>query len=95
MDNILNETAAEIALAFQGTREKVAVEHLIDENGKIITGFPKSVETVSSKTVAEIAETETLITFLSSNGLFCERPLTFLEILEKMVKLGFVIHKST
>jgi hypothetical protein len=85
------QIAAKLALAFHGSRERVVEKRIIDDFGRPTLRFPRYEEEVFPKTVEEIAESEAVICFISSNQLLQERPLTFMEIVEKLEELGYAI----
>lgn len=87
--------AAKLALAFDGTKEKVHVDRVIDKQGNPSTRYPRYVEKVEEKTTVEIAETETTKAFVGVNGMISERPLTFLEIIEKLHDLGYEVREQS
>lgn len=93
-DNSIEEIAAQVALAFQSAREKVILHRHIDDYGNPLTRFPRYTEEVQPKTLEEIAESNATVTFLNPLGLISERPLTFLEIFEKMKEMGFIIRPT-
>lgn len=93
-DNNIEEIAAQVALAFQTAREKVILHRHLDDNGNPLNRFPRYTEEIQPKTLEEIAESNATVTFLNPLGLISERPLTFLEIFEKMKEMGFSIQPT-
>lgn len=85
------QIAAKLALAFHGSRERVVEKRIIDDFGRPTIRFPRYEEEVVPKTIEEIADSEAIISFISSNELLQERPLTFIEIVEKIEELGYAI----
>lgn len=85
------QIAAKIALAFHGSRERVIEKRIIDDFGRPTSRFPRYEEEIIPKTVEEIADSETTVSFIATSGLLHDRPLTFIEIIEKMHELGYSI----
>jgi len=89
------QVAAELAVAFNNTQEKVVIERILDEFGEPSSRFPRYDEILIPKTVEEVASADAMVAFITSKGLLSERPLTFIEILNKIQELGFEIKRTS
>jgi len=93
--NKSSELAAKLALAFNSSPERVVQERVLDKTtGEPSDRFPRFVEHLIPKTMEEIAESFATVPYISANGLLDERPLTFMEILDKLYELGFKVEKE-
>lgn len=83
----LVETAALLATAFNVSIEKSSIELLKVPNGHT---FPSYIEHVEEKTLYDLAESLTTKDFVGVNGIPMTRPLTFIEIVEKLEELNLL-----
>jgi len=84
----MRDIAIELATSFNAPIEKIVLEANADQAPYV---FPRMIERIFQKTEHEIAESDALIPTLSPNGLLQDRPLTFMEIVEKISQLGYEI----
>ena len=85
-DQELLDIAVELAVAFDAPLERSEI--VINEEPDV---YPKISEKLFPKTKEEIAETEALVPYAAGNGLLLDRPLSYIEILEKLNELGYSI----
>lgn len=80
--------AAMLAVSFNANVEKATIVSAeVPEDGII---FPSYIESLEEKSLYELSEAPTTVDFTYINNLHMTRPLTFVEIVERLIQLGAI-----